>query len=104
MSNVSMINGHIDEPKGLTDEQIVKALECCKSKGGTCNGCAFSGYRWCIGALHYETLDLINRLKADKEALIATNESMMRCLEKKKEIITELDNEIERLRGGKEGK
>ena len=35
----------------MTDNEIIKALECCKSKGGTCNGCAFGGYQGCIGAL-----------------------------------------------------
>ena len=94
MSNVSMINGHIDEPKGLTDEDIVKALE---------EMVEYPHY-YEEGQTLKSVLDLINRLKADKEALIATNESMMRCLEKKKEIITELDNEIERLRSDKEGK
>ena len=103
MSNVSMINGHIDNV--LSDEDIVKALECCANDDIDCEECPVFGYcesdAFCVsGAI----LGFINRLKADKEALIATNESMMRCLEKKKEIITELDNEIERLRSGKEGK
>ena len=52
-----------------TDEQIIQALENCKAKGGTCRGCAFGGYQWCIGALHYETLNLINRLKTENKEL-----------------------------------
>ena len=99
MSNVSMINGHIDESKGTMGE-IKTAMGC--MSGYPCEECNVEECR--VNDIPQSIIDLINRLKADKEALIATNESMMRCLEKKKEIITELDNEIERLRSDKEGK
>lgn len=109
MSNVSMINGHIDEPKGLIDKQIVTAMDyCCGNKGGL--GCTnFMCYqstlpedrdgdaRWCRQWLMKDALDLINRLKADKEALIKGQETLMKCIAKKKEIIEELDNEVEEL-------
>ena len=98
MSNVS-VNGHIDEPKGLTDEDIVKALECCANDDIDCEECPVFGYcesdAFCVsGAI----LNLINRLKADKEALIKGQESLMKCIAKKKETIAELDAEVERLK------
>lgn len=103
MSNVSMINGHIDNV--LSDEDIVKALECCqKAKlNQDCLDlkCPFATEYGCnidSDDLRNQALDLINRLKADKEALIKGQESLMKHLERKKEIITELDNEVERLK------
>ena len=109
MSNVSMINGHIDEPKGLTDEQIVKALECCKSFDDlrACykcpaleNGDCSKGKSYISDFILDNALDLINRLKAEKDALINGQESLMKCIAKKKEIIAELDAEVERLKKG----
>ena len=104
MGNVSMINGHIDEPKGLTDEDVVKALMNLKYGGHSCKTCKYDavkredrcGLKGCYIAKN--ALDLINRLKADKEALINGQESLMKHLERKKEIITELDKEVERLK------
>ena len=101
MSNVSMIDGHIDGSK-LTDNEIIKALECCtkpevgkkcpRARGNNlCNDI-------CVEFLLHDTLDLINRLKADKEALIKGLETLMKCISKKKEIIAELDNEVEELK------
>ena len=66
MSNVSMIDGHIDEPK-MTDEDIIKALGLCTSKHLGCedgcprrnNGLTFSQ---CRSVLQKDALSLINRL------------------------------------------
>lgn len=69
MYDVSMIDGHIDEPK-MTDDEIVADLEaktniacsmCKVGKSVFCNGCVY----------HYtkQALDLINRQKADVERL-----------------------------------
>ena len=54
----------------MTDEQIVKALECC-SRHGNCEGCPYADDE-CITAegesiLMKETVDLINRQKAGVE-------------------------------------
>ena len=63
MSNVSLVDGHIDEPK-MTDEEIIKALECCSKK--ECNKCPnYSEDIECGEALLILALDLINRLKAE---------------------------------------
>ena len=101
MSNVSMINGHIDNV--LSDEDIVKALECCikddydKIRNALCAKCPYCKNTNCKFLLQRDTLDLINRLKADKEALIKGQESLMKCIAKKKETIAELDAEVEEL-------
>ena len=96
MSNVSMINGHIDNV--LSDEDIVKALECCSNYDVDCDICPANGYcdkdAFCFTGV---ILDLINRLKADKEALIKGQETLMKCIAKKKETIAELDAEVEKL-------
>lgn len=96
MSNVSMINGHIDNV--LSDEQIVKALE--DTIHRVRNADTFivpkEGIKNLCNGLEV-VVDLINRLKADKEALIKGQESLMKCIAKKKETIAELDAEIERL-------
>ena len=55
----------------LTDNEIVKALECC-GKGVCkveCFGYFITGTNDCTTYLAKNTLDLINRLKADYEAL-----------------------------------
>ena len=55
----------------MTDEQIIKALECCVNWGGTtsCADCPFHN----TGCLHFnklkEVLDLIDRQKAEIERL-----------------------------------
>ena len=101
MSNVSMINGHIDEPKGLTDEVVMGWAKECIDPLPHCEICPFDENAdttsECMMALIKKLLDIINRLKADKEALIKGQESLMKHLERKKEIITELDNEVEEL-------
>ena len=62
MSNVSLVDGHIDEPK-MTDEEIIKALECCSKK--ECYKCPnYSEGIECGEALLILALDLINRQKA----------------------------------------
>ena len=50
----------------MTDEQIIKALECCKI--GECNDCPFYGVKEdCEVELPEEALNLINRKKAEIE-------------------------------------
>lgn len=97
MSNVSMINGHIDEPKCLTDEQIVKALECCDIMYN-CPDCPFECDCGGLENLFTATIDLLKRKDEQINALIAGQESLMKCIAKKKETIAELDAEVERLK------
>ena len=70
--SVSLVDGHIDDdtPK-MTDEQIIKALECCVSNNlDSCDDCpikieCFTETVDC----KKEALDLINRQKAEIERL-----------------------------------
>lgn len=66
--NVSMIDGHIDEPK-MTDDDVIKALECCTSdKRCSEIECPFrSACKDDTLALEKYALDLINRQKAEIE-------------------------------------
>ena len=54
--------------KKLTDSEIVKALECCKSNQG-CGGCFFKKEEYCINVLKNLALDLINRQNAKIDTL-----------------------------------
>ena len=72
---ILMIDEYLEEPNSINKEWV----EC---------------MRLCKQAL----LENVN-LKADKEALIAGRESFIKHLERKKETIAELDNEVERLKG-----
>ena len=69
MSNVSLIDGHIDEPK-FTEEDIIKALECCINED--CNNCPYT-FGNCGHNAMRNTLDLINRQKAEIERLTDSN-------------------------------
>ena len=83
--------------KELTDNEIVKALEHCSSdEVGLCHICPLDGE--CNGDINIllkYALDLINRLQADKEALIAGQETLQKALAEK-------DKEIERLKAENE--
>ena len=61
----------------MTDNEIIKALECCASnKAGKCNDCIFNIYdKKCRGLTHY-VLDLINRQKAEVEKWKNDNANM----------------------------
>ena len=71
MSNVSLVDGHIDN--GMSDEDIIKALECCikedyeKIRKALCAKCPYCKNTNCKSLLQQDVLNLINRLKADKE-------------------------------------
>jgi hypothetical protein len=71
MSNVSMIDGHIDEPR-ITDNKIIKALECCSYyiTPDECewNDCPFMTEKECsleLDELQKLSLDLINRQRGE---------------------------------------
>ena len=51
----------------FTDNEIVKALECCKNLN--CFRCPFDGETDCVHKCAEVTLDLINRQKAEIESL-----------------------------------
>ena len=93
--SVSMIDGHIDEPKKPTDNEIVKTLECCKKATNyeDCKNCYYvkcTNPRGCYRELLNDVLDLINRQKEEIERL-------EKNLETETNHITRLENQIERL-------
>lgn len=51
----------------MTDNDIIKALECCVHQH--CAECKLGGLTFCIDALSKYSLDLINRQKAENERL-----------------------------------
>ena len=57
----------------MTDEQIIKALECCGSY--RCNECAYFNDDFCIDNMTKLAIDLINRQKVEIERL--KSEQMM---------------------------
>lgn len=81
MSNVSMIDGHIDndlDNQKMTDEQIIKALKYCLEQEVHCKGCPYEEYskKDCTYRLYKDTLDLINRQKTEIERLQKVIETM----------------------------
>ena len=83
--SVSLIDGHIDRnEQEMTDEDIVKALECCSvASFTTCHDCPYGENQFknhCSFTLSGDALDLINRQKAEIEALIAGQETLQKTL------------------------
>lgn len=74
----------------MTDNEIIKALGCCKS-GGCEDGCPFYADREKCVKLDDIVLDLINRQKTEIDILIRKKESL-------RDEIAEKDAEIERLK------
>ena len=75
--SVSLVDGHIDDAPGMTDNEIIKALECCiPNNMEKCLVCPF--HRECIkedkNYLAEYALDLINRQKAEIERLTVPKE------------------------------
>lgn len=82
--SVSLIDGHIDrEKQTMTDNEIIKALECCSDTVNyQCNKCPL--YVDCEKAVIAEcALDLINRQKEQIESLIAGQETLQKALNEK---------------------
>jgi hypothetical protein len=74
--------------KNLTDNEIVKALECCGDEQGLnwCVDCPYYNKEndLCQEDLHRDALDLINRQKAEKEALINGQETLQKYIAEQK--------------------
>ena len=97
MNNVSLVDGHIDEPK-MTDEEIIEALECCiKWKDGEdCVGCpAKNKGECCFTTLRRASLDLINRLKAQNKEFDEKIVMQMGLIEYQKAEIERLNKILE---------
>ncbi len=92
-----MTDNEKNSETAMSDDEIIKALKICTSSSNgcshsnyTCDDCYLKGQPMCSAVLHQDTIDLINRLQADKEALIAGQETLQKALAEK-------NTEIERL-------
>ena len=104
MSNVSLVNGHIDRPK-MTDEEVIKALECCFLSECDCKDCPYSELEICDTAKMINTvIDLTNRQKAEIEKKDIEIDILIRKNETLKDEIAELKVENEREFQPKQGK
>jgi len=81
--------------KKFTDEQIIKALECC-IEGASCIKCPYFALAYgCIKAVFTDALSLIKRKKAEIERLEAINIGIQ---DEYTEIIFKKDKEIKTAR------
>ena len=88
MYEVSMIDGHIDEPK-MTDNEIIRAVGLCNGiESGRCEECSYRNTKDgdCVEILAEDTIDLINRQKAE-------NEKLLKVIFKKEELAQTLHKE-----------
>ena len=84
----------------MTDEEIIKALECCYTVGIPCRECPFNGTEHCNDELMGQySLDIIKRYRAEIEQKDTEIDILVRKTETLKDEILELRTEIERLRG-----
>ena len=67
----------------MTDNEIIKALECCIGGYGVrnCDDCSMHGKAGCIEVLPEFALDLIERQKSEIEKLKEENSSIRYCYE-----------------------
>ena len=60
----------------MTDEQIIKALEICQGPhdNDTCRNCLYNSKTYgCRDRLCNDVLDLLNRLKAERDKAVSNN-------------------------------
>ena len=83
----------------MTDNEIIKALECCpRGIGMKCEKCPMFRTNDCMSKLHVNTLDLINRQKTENENLKVENQSLRSAANSLKMHYEKAQAEIERLK------
>lgn len=92
-------------PNKLTDTEIKKALECCSQSGDftktqdeICSPCPYSSYGDCTGLLKANTLDLINRTKANEQHYRQKVQNQKEELKRLNEVVNRQYAEIEELK------
>ena len=86
------------EEKKLTDEEVIKALECCiNSEGCDCGNCSYNNNDDCQHRSGEDLLELIHRLKSENEDLKAKQKCHLELIDDKNEEICKQKAEIERL-------
>ena len=86
--------------KKLTDNEIVKALECCADINDKCPECPLKdkNRESCVGILMSNALDLINRLQSENKNLMAEVEKQKKKVEMRNIFIEKQKAENERLK------
>lgn len=81
----------------MKDNEIIKALECC-GKESDCEKCPYfkNKHHLCGESFNKDVLDLINRQKAEIEALIAGQETLQKYRDNE---INRLEIELKAMRG-----
>lgn len=72
----------------MTDNEIIKALECCGIET-SCKGCPYHDISFCQDNICKDALDLINRQKADIEMLNGLVKSLEELCETKTTLLTD---------------
>ena len=90
----------------MTDNEIIKALECCgkafiNHDCSFCNDCLFKGKALCQGFLLDNTIGFINRQKAEIERLQSVNADMQESLRLAAEANKDMQAEIEGLKSAR---
>lgn len=80
----------------MTDEQIIKALECHADENNSCNICTYNS-EGCSLKLCRDTLDLINRQQEELEYLRGEREVILEDMQVRNNQVIEQQAEIERL-------
>lgn len=80
----------------MTDNEIIKALECCTSeitREVNCTNCPMLGTRDCMTELKKNALDIINRQKEEIEKLQSDHSSMQSTLAKMSLVVEQAKQE-----------
>ena len=85
-------------PNKLTDREIVKAWECCKSDTALCNECPYDKIGECIEKMCADSIDLINRQKAENKSQSIMIKMLKGSIEDYKNSYINQKAEIERLK------
>lgn len=81
----------------MTDNEIIKALECCKNDGIICFECPYKKTNGCMEKLSADALDLITRQQAEIENLKVENQSLRGAAHSLKMHYEEAQSEINKL-------
>lgn len=80
----------------MTDNEIIKALECCFLSECDCKDCPYRDFEICDTAKMINTvIDLFNRRQEEREALIAGQETLQKHIAEQKAEIERLKKAIE---------
>ena len=66
----------------MTDEQIIKGLECCHTHEGYCTECPYLGLEFCILTLNNDISCMMQRQKSEIERLTLTFAGVMHFVDK----------------------